>query len=160
MLRDRHYFTLVELNAAIREQLDRINHRPMKPVGKSRFESFAVLDRPRSSPCPPSASRRRSGSCVVCMWNYPRRSLAVEARFTASVVSITGENAWPPIYDPGGQPIRAPLGGHARDADVADDAAGLADHGGRRRVDRVRRLRRARRDPWRPDRLGRAGQRV
>src|SRR5213593_1034301 len=51
-LRHRTFFTLADLNAAIRERLDVINDRPMKTVGVSRRVLFEQLDRPALKPLP------------------------------------------------------------------------------------------------------------
>ena len=45
-LRNRRFFSLVELNAAIRECVKKINAKVMKPLKQSRNELFATLDRP------------------------------------------------------------------------------------------------------------------
>lgn len=45
-LRDRTFFSLTELNQAIRELLSELNNRPMKHLGQSRRELFAELDQP------------------------------------------------------------------------------------------------------------------
>jgi transposase len=52
VLRHRTFFTLADLNAAIRERLDVINHRPMKRVGVSRRALFEQIDRPALKPLP------------------------------------------------------------------------------------------------------------
>ena len=46
VLRHRTFFSLAELNAAIRECLERLNTRTMRRSGKSRRELFESLDRP------------------------------------------------------------------------------------------------------------------
>ena len=51
-LRNRRFFSLPELNHAIRELLDELNRRPMRGVGKSRRELFESLDRPALRPLP------------------------------------------------------------------------------------------------------------
>lgn len=51
-LRHRTFFTLADLNAAIRERIDAINDRPMKAVGVSRRALFEQLDRPALRPLP------------------------------------------------------------------------------------------------------------
>jgi transposase len=51
-LRHQTYFTLADLNAAIRERIDAINLRPMKAVGVSRRALFEQLDRPALRPLP------------------------------------------------------------------------------------------------------------
>ena len=51
-LRDRTFFSLAELNLAIRELLDDLNHRLMRHLGRSRRELFELLDRPALRPLP------------------------------------------------------------------------------------------------------------
>jgi transposase len=51
-LRDRTFFSLAELNQAIREWLDEINGRPMRHLGQSRRELFESLDKPALAPLP------------------------------------------------------------------------------------------------------------
>ena len=52
VLRHRTFFTLADLNAAIAEQVDAINERPMKLTGVSRRALFTHLDRPAVMPLP------------------------------------------------------------------------------------------------------------
>ena len=52
VLRHRTFFSLVELNAAIRECLERLNTRPLKKLQKSRRELFEAVDRPNALPLP------------------------------------------------------------------------------------------------------------
>lgn len=52
-LRNRTFYSLAELNAAIRECLEIINGRRMRHVGKSRRELFEQLDRPALASLPP-----------------------------------------------------------------------------------------------------------
>jgi transposase len=51
-LRNRTFFSLAEVNQAIREQLDRLNHKVMLAVGRSRRQEFEDLDRPYLRPIP------------------------------------------------------------------------------------------------------------
>jgi transposase len=52
-LRNQTFFSLVELNARIRELLDDLNDRPMKRLGgKTRRELFVSLDQPALKPLP------------------------------------------------------------------------------------------------------------
>jgi transposase len=53
-LRHRTFFTLADLNAAIRNRIDVVNARPMKVVGVSRRTLFEQLDRPALRPLPPT----------------------------------------------------------------------------------------------------------
>jgi transposase len=52
VLRQRTFYSLAELNAAIRECLERLNTRTMRRMGKSRRELFEALDRPVALPLP------------------------------------------------------------------------------------------------------------
>jgi transposase len=51
-LRNRQFFSLAELNAAIRPLLDDLNTRVMRDYGASRADLFATLDRPNLAPLP------------------------------------------------------------------------------------------------------------
>jgi transposase len=51
-LRHRTFFSLVELNVAIRELLERLNHRPFRKLPGSRRSLFESLDRPALRPLP------------------------------------------------------------------------------------------------------------
>jgi len=53
VLRHRTFYSLAELNAAIRECLERLNTRPMRQANKSRRELFESIDRPNALPLPP-----------------------------------------------------------------------------------------------------------
>ena len=55
VLRHRTFYTLTELNAAIRECLERLNTRTMRRTGKSRRELFEEMDRLNALPLPPKA---------------------------------------------------------------------------------------------------------
>ena len=50
VLRHRTFYSLAELNAAIRECLERLNTRPMRQAKKSRRELFEAIDRPNALP--------------------------------------------------------------------------------------------------------------
>jgi len=51
-LRDRTFFSLAELNQAIRELLVELNDKPMEDYGRLRRELFELLDRPALKPLP------------------------------------------------------------------------------------------------------------
>jgi transposase len=50
VLRHRTFYSLAELNAAIRECLERLNTRPLRQAKKSRRELFEAIDRPHALP--------------------------------------------------------------------------------------------------------------
>ncbi len=51
-LRHRSFFTLIELNAAIRELLDRLNNRPFRKLSGCRMSRFLEIDKPALRPLP------------------------------------------------------------------------------------------------------------
>jgi transposase len=53
-LRNRTFFSLSELNQAIRVLMTKLNERPMKKLGLSRRELFEKLDKPALKPLPPT----------------------------------------------------------------------------------------------------------
>jgi len=53
-LRNRRFFSLADLNAAIAVLLEDLNNRPMRHVGKSRRELFEQIERTELSPLPPA----------------------------------------------------------------------------------------------------------
>src|SRR4030043_12973 len=52
VLRHRTFYSLAEINAAIRECLERLNNRPMRRLKKSRRDLFETVDRPNALPLP------------------------------------------------------------------------------------------------------------
>jgi len=52
VLRNRTFFSLAELNTAIRELLEKLNARPFKKLPGSRREHFVALDQPALLPLP------------------------------------------------------------------------------------------------------------
>ena len=51
-LRNRQFFSLEELNEAIYELLDQLNHRPFKKLQGNRHEQFHAIDKPALKPLP------------------------------------------------------------------------------------------------------------
>ena len=51
-LRNRTFFALAQLNAAIAELLDELNNRPMRHIGKSRRELFEEIEQAALGPLP------------------------------------------------------------------------------------------------------------
>jgi len=51
-LRNHTFFSLAELNEAIKAWLDELNSRPMRHLGQSRRELFESLDKPALAPLP------------------------------------------------------------------------------------------------------------
>jgi transposase len=101
VLRHQTFFTLADLNAAIRDRLDAINDRPMKRLGVSRQTLFDQIDRPALKPLP--STRYELAEWKVCRPNidyhvaidhnfysvpYQLTDESLEARFTASTVEV------------------------------------------------------------------------
>ena len=104
-LRHQTFFTLADLNAAIRDRLDALNDRPMKRVGVSRRTLFEQIDRPALTPLP--TTRYELAEWKGCRVNidyhveiahnfysvpYQLVHERVEARFTAATVEVFFKN--------------------------------------------------------------------
>ncbi len=100
-LRHRRFFSLAELNAAIRALLDDLNNRPMRGWGLSRRTLYEQLDRPKLIPLPPIPyeyaewKRCRVGldyhvEIAKHCYSVPHQLLRqeVEARITVATVEI------------------------------------------------------------------------
>ncbi len=100
-LRNRTFFNLAELNAAIRGLLEQLNSRPMQRIGKSRRELWEQVDRPALKPLPDcryelaewSSCRANIDYHVTVdrrLYSVPSelRSHQLEARYTSSIVEI------------------------------------------------------------------------
>ena len=100
-LRNRTFFSLAELNAAIREKLALINQRVMKKMGMSRQQLFEHIDRPALKPLP--SERFEMAEWKYCRVNvdyhveidhnyysvpYTLLHERLEARFTPSIVEL------------------------------------------------------------------------
>jgi transposase len=104
-LRHQTFFTLADLNAAIRERVDAINDRPMKAVGVSRRTLFDQIDRPALKPLPTTHYELAEWKgCRVNIdyhveiahnfYSVPYQLVheRVDARFTASTVEVFFKN--------------------------------------------------------------------
>jgi transposase len=104
-LRDRTFFSLAELNQAIRERLPELNDRPMKTLAVSRRQLYDRIDRPALRPLPADRyqiaewrwGRVNIDYHVQVEHNfysvpYPLLHEPVEARFTATIVEIYFKN--------------------------------------------------------------------
>ena len=101
VLRHRTFFTLADLNEAIRTCLDAVNDRPMQGVGVSRRVLFEQLDRPALRPLP--TTRYELATWKPCRVNidyhvevernwysvpYQLIHTKVEARVTTATVEV------------------------------------------------------------------------
>src|SRR5206468_9876197 len=100
-LRNRRFFSLVELNQAIRELVGQLNDRPMRGWGTTRRALFEQLERPALAALPPTAFEYAEWKrCRVSLdyhieiekhfYSVPFQLLRqeVEARFTTKTVEI------------------------------------------------------------------------
>ncbi len=100
-LRNRMFFSLAELNAAIRELLEKFNDNIMKKVGKSRRELFLTLDKPNMNPLPehPFEYAEWKKARVGCdyhisfgkhMYSVPHylKGSEIDIRATSSIVEV------------------------------------------------------------------------
>jgi transposase len=100
-LRNRRFFSLGELNLAIRELVDQLNDRPMRGWGTTRRALFEQLDQPALLGLPPMPYEYADWKCCRVNLDYhieidrhfysvPFRLLRqeVEARITAKTVEI------------------------------------------------------------------------
>jgi transposase len=87
-LRNQAFFSLEELNAAIRELLVELNDRPMRVLGKSRRELYESLDRPALRPLP--ARPYEPGTWKRCTANIDYH-VDVEHRFYSVPYQLVGQ---------------------------------------------------------------------
>jgi transposase len=80
-LRDRQFFSLAEINAALRELLVELNDRPMRRLGVSRRQLFEQLDRPALKPLPAERYQLRE-------WKEARVSIDYHVAFDHNYYSV------------------------------------------------------------------------
>jgi transposase len=80
-LRNRPFFSLADLNRAIRELLAELNGRPMEHLGRSRRELFEELDRPALKPLPELAYE-------FALWKKARVSIDYHIEFEKHYYSV------------------------------------------------------------------------
>jgi transposase len=98
-LRNRQFFSLAELNAAIGALLIDLNNRPFKKLEGSRASAFASIDRPAMAPLPVTRYEYAQWKAAIVNIDYhveidahyysvPHRlvRLKLEVRFTATTV--------------------------------------------------------------------------
>jgi transposase len=69
-LRNRVFYSLTELNQAIRELVDKLNDRPMQRLKKSRRELFLELDKPNALPLAAEPFEYREWSFPTVGFDY------------------------------------------------------------------------------------------
>jgi transposase len=80
-LRHRTFFTLADLNAAIRDRVAVINERPMKGAGVSRRVLYEQIDRPALTPLPP-------GRYELAEWQPCRVNIDYHVEVTHNFYSV------------------------------------------------------------------------
>ncbi len=101
-LRNRTFFSLAELNAAIRELLDKLNNKPFKKLSGSRMSRYLEIDKPALQPLPAVAYeyaewiiKKRSGIDYHLEVDghyysvpYQLRTEYLDVRLTESIVEV------------------------------------------------------------------------
>ncbi len=80
-LRHRKFFELEELNIAIRELLEKLNHRPFRKREGSRATVFQALDKPALKPLP-------SEAFDLSQWSRARVNIDYHVTFDANLYSV------------------------------------------------------------------------
>jgi len=80
-LRNRTFFSLADLNQAIRELLDELNTRLMQHLGRSRRELFEMLDQPALKPLPESPYE-------FALWKKARVNIDYHVEFEKHYYSV------------------------------------------------------------------------
>jgi len=80
-LRHRKFFSLEELNTAIRELLTKLNHRPFRKRDGSRVTVFEALDRPALKPLPVEAFD-------LSEWSRARVNIDYHVAFDSNLYSV------------------------------------------------------------------------
>ena len=91
-LRDQRFFSLAELNAAIRRELQALNERPFQKLPGSRAEVFVQLDKPALLPLPATryelASWRKAKANIDYHVQVDWHNYSVPYRFTNQPVEV------------------------------------------------------------------------
>jgi transposase len=80
-LRHRKFFSLEEANLAIREVLERLNHRPFRKRDGSRVSVFEALDKPALKPLPPE-------SFDMSQWSRAKVNIDYHIAFDGNLYSV------------------------------------------------------------------------
>ena len=147
VLRHQTFFTLADLNAAIRTCLDAVNARPMQIVGMSRRALFEQLDRPALRPLP--ASRYELATWKPCRVNIDYHVEAAHTWYSVPYQLVHGPRRGARHADDRRSLLERPAGRVTR---AAHRPGPLLHPGGAHAAgpSRPRRM-----DPVPPDRVGR-----
>ena len=80
-LRHHKFFSLEELNVAIRELLNKLNHRPFRKRDGSRASVFEALDKPALKPLP-------AEPFDLSEWSRARVNIDYHVAFDANLYSV------------------------------------------------------------------------
>lgn len=111
-LRDRQFFSLAELNAAIREELEVLNARPMKDYGgQSRKERFELFDKPHAKVLPAEpfrVTRIKTGARVAPNYHirYADHFYSVPYQLVGKLVDVYETGTIVEIYHDGVHIVR------------------------------------------------------
>jgi transposase len=91
VLRDRIFYSLTEMNHAIAELLEKLNHRPMRHVKKSRWELWQNLDRPALKALPETRYEFARWKKHTLNIDY---HVEVDEHFYSAPYRLTGQEVW------------------------------------------------------------------
>ena len=80
-LRHRKFFSLEELNVAIRELLHKLNHRPFRKKEGTRASMWEAIDKPALKPLP-------SGPFDLSQWSKARVNIDYHVAFDSNFYSV------------------------------------------------------------------------
>ncbi|MBW6475384.1 MAG: IS21 family transposase [Anaerolineaceae bacterium] len=80
-LRNRQFFSLYEVNLAIKEQIEKLNNKIMRAIGRSRKQEFAEIDKPNLRPLP---ERRYE----YAQWKTARVNIDYHVEFDKHLYSV------------------------------------------------------------------------
>ncbi len=136
-LRHRRFFSLAELNGAIRELIEALNNRPMRHLGSSRRALFEAIERRPCCPCRPRRlcgwRRCRAGldyhvEVYGHFYSVPYRLMreAIEARITDQTIELFHRGMRVASH------VRSPRGSDTRQSPTTCRARTAATPSGRR----------------------------
>ena len=131
VLRNRTFFSLAELNAAIAELLKHLNERPFKKLAGSRASVFAEIDSPalRALPAEPYLYRRRKRARVHIDYHVELEGhyYSVPYHLVREEVELLFDESTVEVYHDGGR-VAAHRRSHSRGRATTDAAHMPAAH--------------------------------
>ena len=80
-LRNRTFFSLIELNEAILEETEKLNRRPMAVINKSRYDLFIEIEKPALKPLP-------SDKFIIASWTKAKVHIDYHVKVEKTYYSV------------------------------------------------------------------------